>query len=387
MLVVPRDGDATLVVPRLEAPRVVERPDVFALRAVGRDRGSDRDRRRPGGRRRDRGDRRPHVGPVPRRPAAGAARRPRSAGAARSPGRSGRSRTPPRSRRCAPRPRRPTGSPRSCRAARSRWSAAPRPRCRPTSARRLLAEGHHRVNFAIVAAGENAASPHHEAGRPGDRARARSCCATSAARCSPTAAPATAPTSPAACTPAEPPAEVAEVYAVLHDGPGRRRCAAATVGTPVRGGRRRRPRRHHRGRLRRPLHPPHRPRHRRRGARGPLHRRAATRRRWRPATRSRSSPASTSRAAWGLRLEDIVVARGRGPRPAQPASTTTSSWSTPDAGERSLAGALAGEDDRDGLGEDREVGEQRPVVDVVEVEAGVVLEGRVAAGRSPATCR
>ena len=32
MLVVPVDGDATLVVPRLEAPRVVERPDRFALR-------------------------------------------------------------------------------------------------------------------------------------------------------------------------------------------------------------------------------------------------------------------------------------------------------------------------------------------------------------------
>ena len=31
MLVLPRDGDATLVVPRLEAPRVVERPDVFAV--------------------------------------------------------------------------------------------------------------------------------------------------------------------------------------------------------------------------------------------------------------------------------------------------------------------------------------------------------------------
>jgi Xaa-Pro aminopeptidase len=31
MLVVPRDGDATLVVPRLEAPRVEERPDTFAL--------------------------------------------------------------------------------------------------------------------------------------------------------------------------------------------------------------------------------------------------------------------------------------------------------------------------------------------------------------------
>ena len=33
MLVLPVDGDATLVVPRLEAPRVVERPDVFALRS------------------------------------------------------------------------------------------------------------------------------------------------------------------------------------------------------------------------------------------------------------------------------------------------------------------------------------------------------------------
>jgi Xaa-Pro aminopeptidase len=32
--------------------------------------------------------------------------------------------------------------------------------------RRILAEGHHRVNFAIVAAGGNAASPHHE---PGER--------------------------------------------------------------------------------------------------------------------------------------------------------------------------------------------------------------------------
>src|SRR3954451_14479777 len=33
MLVLPVDGDATLVVPRLEAPRVVEQPDVFALLA------------------------------------------------------------------------------------------------------------------------------------------------------------------------------------------------------------------------------------------------------------------------------------------------------------------------------------------------------------------
>ncbi|MGI9602422.1 MAG: M24 family metallopeptidase [Acidimicrobiales bacterium] len=32
MLVLPRDGDATLVVPALEAPRVVERPEVFTVR-------------------------------------------------------------------------------------------------------------------------------------------------------------------------------------------------------------------------------------------------------------------------------------------------------------------------------------------------------------------
>src|SRR5687768_15024188 len=32
MLVVPRDGDATMVIPRLEAPRVIEHPDVFAMR-------------------------------------------------------------------------------------------------------------------------------------------------------------------------------------------------------------------------------------------------------------------------------------------------------------------------------------------------------------------
>jgi len=31
MLVVPLRGDATMVVPRLEAPRVTEQPDVFAI--------------------------------------------------------------------------------------------------------------------------------------------------------------------------------------------------------------------------------------------------------------------------------------------------------------------------------------------------------------------
>ncbi len=34
----------------------------------------------------------------------------------------------------------------------------------------LVEEGHQQVNFAIVGSGPNAASPHHEAGRAGDRA-------------------------------------------------------------------------------------------------------------------------------------------------------------------------------------------------------------------------
>ena len=81
--------------------------------------------------------------------------------------RCGAARTTPRSTRCAAAGggRRPGGRPAAGRA-RSRWSGGPRPRCRSTSAQRLIAEGHQRVNFAIVAAGENAASPHHE---PGER--------------------------------------------------------------------------------------------------------------------------------------------------------------------------------------------------------------------------
>ena len=99
MLVVPRDGDATLVVPRLEAPRVVERADLFRL--LPWDETEDPlDLVAVAGRRRARGGhRRPHLGPVPRRPARTACRPRRSGGGARSPVRSGRSRTRPRSRR------------------------------------------------------------------------------------------------------------------------------------------------------------------------------------------------------------------------------------------------------------------------------------------------
>ena len=119
----------------------------------------------------------------------------------------------------------------------------------------------------------------------------------------------------------EPPAEVAEAYAVLHDGAagrgGRRGGRHA-----VRGGRRRRPRRHRRGRLRRPLHPPHRPRHRGRGARGPVHRR-------RQRHAARPGPRLLDRAGH-LRA-----------RPLRACASRTSWWRPPTAPTRSTAPTTA----------------------------------------------
>jgi Xaa-Pro aminopeptidase len=90
---------------------------------------------------------------------------------------------------------------------------------------RLLAEGHDRVNFAIVAAGADAASPHHDAG---DRVIASDeivLCdfggtlngyCSDITRCVFTG---------------EPPAEIVEAYAVLHEAQ-QAGVAAATIGTP-----------------------------------------------------------------------------------------------------------------------------------------------------------
>ncbi|MCU0273997.1 MAG: Xaa-Pro peptidase family protein [Acidimicrobiales bacterium] len=96
--------------------------------------------------------------------------------------------------------------------------------------RRIVEGGHHRVNFAIVAAGENAASPHHEPGhrviRPGevvlcdfggtmlDDLGVGYC--SDITRCVWTG---------------EPTAEAADVYAVLQEAQAAS-VAAATVGTP-----------------------------------------------------------------------------------------------------------------------------------------------------------
>ena len=90
---------------------------------------------------------------------------------------------------------------------------------------RILAEGHQVVNFAIVAAGENAASPHHHPGerviRPGeivlcDFGGTMDGYCSDITRC---------------VHLGPPPAEVAEAYAVLHEAQ-QAAVAAATVGTP-----------------------------------------------------------------------------------------------------------------------------------------------------------
>ena len=133
MLVLPREGDATLVVPRLEAPRVVERPDVFALLpwdetddpiAIVADLVGSAGSVAIG----DRTWARFLVDLQGALPASAVEQGQRTCSA-----RSGPARTPPRSRPCGGPVPPSTGSPPSCRPARSSWSAAPRPRCRPSS--------------------------------------------------------------------------------------------------------------------------------------------------------------------------------------------------------------------------------------------------------------
>ena len=165
MLVLPVDGDATLVIPELEVPRVTPRPDEFSIRPWGET--SD-----PvaivadllgGAHRAAIGDRtwarfllelqraRPDVEFGSTQPVIGPLREVKETGEVAA------------LRRAA--------------AAVDRIAHGLRTGAIPLIGRteaevaadislRLLAEGHHRVNFAIVASGPNSASPHHE---PGDR--------------------------------------------------------------------------------------------------------------------------------------------------------------------------------------------------------------------------
>ena len=229
MLVLPVDGDATLVVPRLEAPRVVERPDVFALRSwdetddpvaivaervagVGSIAIGDRtwarfvldlQRAVP-----DAAFRRgvEVMGPLRARKDDAEIEALRKAGAAAD--------------RVAA----------ALQAGEIELTGRSEAEVSAELGRRLRAEGHHRVNFAIVAAGANAASPHHEPGERVIREGEVVLCdfggtmlgddgigyCSDITRC---------------VHLGEPPAEMAEAYAVLLDAQ-QAAVAAAVVGTP-----------------------------------------------------------------------------------------------------------------------------------------------------------
>ncbi len=224
MLVVPRDGTATMVVPALEAPRVVEQPGVFDLLPWGEteDPIALVGKLAAGSRHVAVGDQmwaRFLVELLPQLPATEYRRAVDVVGPLRS-----------------VKDRAEVDALAAAGAAVDRIAGELQrgeiPLVGRTEAevsaelgRRILAEGHELVNFAIVAAGENAASPHHHAG---DRVIAEGeivLCdfgGTMAGYCSDTTR----------CVyTGDIPAELAEAYAVLLDAQ-QAAVAAATVGTP-----------------------------------------------------------------------------------------------------------------------------------------------------------
>jgi Xaa-Pro aminopeptidase len=96
---------------------------------------------------------------------------------------------------------------------------------------RILAEGHHRVNFAIVGAGENAASPHHEAGDRVIRPDEVVLCDFGGTMLTEGGAGYCSDITRCVYT-GEPPAEFAELYAVLQSAQGEA-VSAGTVGRPA----------------------------------------------------------------------------------------------------------------------------------------------------------
>jgi Xaa-Pro aminopeptidase len=229
VLVVPVDGEATLLVPRLEAPRVTERPDVFALRTweesedpirITAELVGSRSRLAIG----DRTWARFLVDLQATMPSARWRRASEVTG-----------------------PLRAIKDAEEVEALRRAGAAADRvarqlqgddiPLVGRTEAevsadigRRLVDEGHQRVNFAIVAAGENAASPHHEAGERVIRSGEVVLCdfggtmlgADGVGYCSDITR---------CVSLGEPSSEVADAYAVLLEGQ-QAAVAAATIGTP-----------------------------------------------------------------------------------------------------------------------------------------------------------
>lgn len=224
MLVVPRDGDATLVVPRLEAPRVVEQPGVFALRPWGETEDPLAIVTTLAGPAKsvaigDQTWARFLVGLLERMDGAQFRRATDIVG-----------------------PLRVVKGDDEVAALRAAGAAVDRiagqlqagevPLVGRTEAEvsadlsaRIVAEGHQVVNFAIVAAGENAASPHHEPGRRVIRRGEVVLCdfgGTMNGYCSDITR---------CVSIGEPPTEVRDAYAVLHEAQ-QAAVRAAVVGTP-----------------------------------------------------------------------------------------------------------------------------------------------------------
>ncbi len=224
MLVVPRDGDATLVIPRLEAPRVAEQPGVFDLlpwnetddpTAVVAELASGATTIAVG----DQMWARFLVELLPRLPGASYTRAVDVVGPLRM--------VKDRAEvdalaAAAAAVDRIAGE---LQAGRIRLVGRTEAEVSADLSARIIAEGHQKVNFAIVAAGENAASPHHHAGGRVIAENEIVLCdfggtmngyCSDITRCVYTG---------------EIPADVAEAYSVLHDAQAAS-VASATVGTP-----------------------------------------------------------------------------------------------------------------------------------------------------------
>ncbi|MAT06077.1 MAG: peptidase M24 family protein [Acidimicrobiaceae bacterium] len=227
MLVVPRDGDATMLIPRLEAPRVEPQPGVFELQPWNETDDPTRLAAEliPGAERVAVGDQmwaRFLVELLPHLPGAEYRRAVDVVGPLRM-----------------VKDRAEIDALAAAGAAVDRIAADLQAGRIPLVGRteadvsaelsaRIVAEGHQKVNFAIVAAGENAASPHHHAGSRVIREREIVLCdfggtmngyCSDITRCVFTG-------DVAADAP-----DIAEAYAVLHEAQAAA-VAAATVGTP-----------------------------------------------------------------------------------------------------------------------------------------------------------
>lgn len=231
MLVVPRDGEAVLVVPRLEAPRVVERPDVFSLRpweetedpiaVVAQLVGA--------GRRLAIGDRTWSRFLVDLQVALPAVAW-RKAGEVVGPLRAVKNAAEVASLRRAGAA--VDGVAAELQAGRIPLVGRTEAEISADLSRRILEAGHYVVNFAIVAVGANAASPHHDASERVVQAGEVVLCdfggtmhdADGVGYCSDITRCVVAGGGPA-------PSDVVEAYAVLHEAQ-QAAVAAAVVGTP-----------------------------------------------------------------------------------------------------------------------------------------------------------